>query len=144
MTAMQGRSYFGEYAIHKRQRGGRFHKLMKSSTMIRSWIRFIFLSLFVIVMLLPTPASTTHLDDTQDGMGTRGNSVMPIDAMPPFHHMGDSPSLAGNPDYEFVTTKPPSGDLLTVAIVNEVLWNQVPVGQIDRQWVPSVNTTAKR
>ncbi len=143
MTSMKNRSYFDEYAKHSRK-SHRIRKLIKSSPRFWFWIKFTCLSLFIVGMVLPTPASTTHLHETQEGGVAQGHAVIPVDARPPFHHMADFPSLVGEPDYEFVTTKPHSGDLLTVSIVNEVLWNQVPVGQVDRQWLPPINTRDNR
>ncbi len=144
MTSMLGRSYFGEYTKHKGKRINRFQKLMKSFTIIRPWMRFTFFGLFAIGMVLPTPASTTHLHEKRAGGFSQDHSVLSVDGRPPFHQMAEFPSLVGEPDYEFITTNTHSGDLLTVAIVNEVLWNRVPVGQVDRQWLPPLDQTAKQ
>jgi len=140
MIPSQNSSYFGGYTYYTGKRSTRFQQL---STMLRHWVKYTFLGLFVVGIVLPTPASTTYLYEKQDFGISQGHSLIPVDARPPFHHMAEFPSLVGEPDYEFIETKTPTGDLLTVAIVNEVLWNRVPVGQVDRQWLPPVDTESK-
>lgn len=102
--------------------------------MNRVWTKVTLFSLLGMAIVFPPLASTKLIEEKFDRL-TLVPRFNHIHQGTPFIQIDFTPNLIVHPEYQFSLSQHSSADFITVAIVNEVLWNLVKVDQVDRHWL---------